>query len=131
MHTQASLEHGHGFQPKPSDVFVVTYPKCGTTWVQAITQSLRTRGSLDFEEICEVQPWTICALDCQQNLNDPQVAEPRVFKSHEPYPKIPKGGKYIYVMRNPKDVLVSMWKFLCDFVGMQVQEKEKTIKGVE
>ena len=35
------------------------------------------------------------------------------------------------VMRNPKDVLVSMWKFLCDFVGMQVQEKEKTIKGAE
>ena len=46
---------------RPSDVFVVTYPKCGTTWVTQILHALRTAGSMDFGEITEVVPWVILA----------------------------------------------------------------------
>eukprot|EP00808_Paulinella_micropora_P008025 g4505.t1 len=122
MHTPESLQHGLGFKPGPTDVFIVTYPKCGTTWVQQIAHALRTGGSMDFEEICEVIPWTITALDCKQNLNDPQVASPRVFKSHETYKNVQKGGKYIYVMRDPRDVLVSFYKFLVDYLGFEEKD---------
>ena len=47
-------------------------------------------------------------------LNLDEMASPRAFKSHFPYDQIPCGlpnatpGKYIYVMRNPKDVFVSL-----------------------
>ena len=40
---------------------------------------------------------------------------PRVFKTHLPYDMVPKGcvegtnPRYIYVMRNPKDVCVSLY----------------------
>lgn len=115
MTTPESKDFGLSFQPRPDDVFVVTYPKCGTTWVSFIAHCLRTRGDTNFGEITEVVPWTICALDCGQNLNDEQVALPRLFKSHESYTDVPKGGKYIYVARNPEDVCLSFYTFLLSY----------------
>ena len=78
--TEESTKIGLSFCPEPSDVFINTYPKCGTTWVSMILHSLRSRGDLDFGEITEVVPWDKCAFDCGQNLNDPQTFHPRLFK---------------------------------------------------
>lgn len=36
-------------------------------------------------------------------------------QSHENYDDVPKGGKYIYVVRNPLDVAMSYYSFLCSF----------------
>ena len=133
-----SVRAGRRFQPRESDVFVVTYPKCGTTWLQQICHVLRTGGSdefQNFEEIMEVVPWfhvflsfllftfcsfsrTITAKDCGIDLNDEQVAEPRVFKSHETIENVPRGidgAKYIYCIRDPDSVLVSFFHFLRDY----------------
>ena len=44
-----------------------------------------------------------------------RFSEPRVFKTHIPYCLVPKGSdeankpRYIYVVRNPKDVFVSLY----------------------
>ena len=48
MHTDESVRVGRAFKPRASDVFIVTYPKCGTTWMTQILHALRTGGSLDF-----------------------------------------------------------------------------------
>ena len=37
----------------------------------------------------------------------PQVAAPRLFKSHETASDVPAGAKYVYVARNPLDAFVS------------------------
>jgi hypothetical protein len=29
MHSEASMKAGREFKPRPSDIFIVTYPKCG------------------------------------------------------------------------------------------------------
>jgi len=110
--TEESSKIGLEFSPKPEDVFITTFPKCGTTWVSLILHSLRSRGNMDFCEITEVVPWTIMAQSCNQNLNDPQMYCPRLFKSHEDYLSVPKGGKYVYVVRNPPEVIVSYYEFL-------------------
>ena len=68
MHSDKSVRVGRYFKPQPSDVFVVTYPKCGTTWVTQILHALRTAGSMDFGEITEVVPWVILARELTLTL---------------------------------------------------------------
>jgi len=121
MHSPRSVENGLLFKPRPEDIFVVTYPKCGTTWMTQICHILRTRGKADlntFGEITEVVPWDILAGDCGQDLDAEQVASPRIFKSHESFKTVPKGAKYIYVARNPSDAFVSFYKFLPPYMGL-------------
>merc|ERR1712194_355951 len=113
---------GQTFQPRPSDVFVVTYPKCGTTWVTQICHQLRAPGHTDFDEISLVCPWDIIAHDCGQNLDADHVANPRVWKSHEKAKDVAKGGKYIHVCRNPEDAFISFYRFLPAFFGMAPDE---------
>ena len=76
--TPASVETR--FVPAPSDVFVVGYPRCGTTWVSQIVHALRTGAEVEktmaFGEISEVVPWDVQAEACGQRLNSPQASVP-------------------------------------------------------
>ena len=45
------------------------------------------------------------------DLDADQKADPRGFKSHLSWDEIPKGGRYIVVIRDPKDTLYSLYKF--------------------
>ena len=130
MHSTKAIRHGRAFDVRASDVFVVTYPKCGTTWVSAIAHFLRGGDEDDFGEIGEVMPWDIIALDCGQNCNDEQIRSPRLFKSHETYDKIAKGGKYVYVSREPADALVSFYKFLPAYMHAPPMSIEAFCAGV-
>ena len=42
MHSAASVARGREFTPRPMDVFIVTYPKCGTTWMTQVCHQVRT-----------------------------------------------------------------------------------------
>lgn len=108
-------QRGLDYKPDPTDVFIVTPPKCGTTWMQQIVHGLRTRGSMDFDEICRVIPWINMAHDCGIDIYAPQVAHPRAFKTHSTLDEAPKGGKYIVVLRNPHDALISHYYFFEGF----------------
>lgn len=100
------------FQPRASDVFISTYPKCGTTWLQQIVHGLRTGGSMDFDDISLVVPW----LEMSPLLGiEPDAEQPgtlRAFKTHLGWNLLPRGATYIYVLRDPGDVLVSYYHFL-------------------
>lgn len=52
---------------------------------------------MDFGEITEVVPWDILAKDCDQDINAEQVCSPRLFKSHEAWENVAKGGRYVCV----------------------------------
>jgi hypothetical protein len=78
---------------------------------------------MSFEEIFEVVPWTICAGDCGVDLTSEQKGfQPRLFKSHENYFKVPKGGKYIYVVREPSNVLKSFHYFLLPWTSVPIED---------
>lgn len=100
------------FEPQPSDVIISPFAKCGTTWLQQITHSLRTNGDMDFEDIYEVVPFIDIALDMGIDLNGPQKAEPRLFKSHFGWDEVPKGCRYIVSFRDPQDAVVSFYYFM-------------------
>ncbi|HEX5263773.1 MAG TPA: sulfotransferase domain-containing protein [Phenylobacterium sp.] len=100
------------YRARPTDVVITPYGKCGTTWLQQIFHTLRTRGDFDFDDISRVVPWIETAAIVGLDLEAPQRAEPRGFKSHLGYDAVPKGARYIVAFRDPKDAFVSMFKFM-------------------
>ncbi len=100
------------YRPRPSDVVITPYSKCGTTWLQQIFHTLRTRGDMDFDDISRVVPWFDTAVTVGLDINAEQRAEPRGFKSHAGYDEIPKGARYIVAFREPKDAFVSLYRFM-------------------
>lgn len=99
---------------RPSDVFIVTFPKSGTNWVGfllALVAADRATGSKTDITLEESSDWV-------QGVNeehfggrplpeDPRLGEPRVFKIHAPYD--PVFPRVIYVVRDPRDVMVSYY----------------------
>ncbi|VDM58306.1 unnamed protein product [Angiostrongylus costaricensis] len=90
------------------DVFVVTYPKCGTTWIQHICHQL-IRGenyqASEGNEMC-VQSPMIERMGAKFLYTVPY---PRILKTHFSILNVPKSttAKYIYCVRNPKDCCTS------------------------
>ncbi len=99
-----------GFRPRPDDVFLASYARSGTTWLQMIVYQLTTDGSMDFTHITQPIPYFERALSMGRDLN--QLPSRRIFKTHLRYRRLPKGPfKRIYIARNGKDVLVSCFHF--------------------
>ena len=100
------------YRPESTDVVITPFGKCGTTWLQQTFHTLRTGGDMDFDDISRVVPWIEMARVVGVELDTPQRAEPRGFKSHLSYDDVPKGAKYVVSLRDPKDALVSMYRFM-------------------
>ncbi len=111
MLTDEEIKTGLSLQLRPTDVVITPYAKSGTTWAQQIVHTLRTRGDMDFDDISRVVPWIETSPAVGIDLNAEQKADPRAFKSHLAWDFVPKGGRYINVVRNPADVVVSLFKF--------------------
>src|SRR5204863_4185815 len=109
--SEASFVAGLGFVARPSDVIIASYAKCGTTWLQQLVHSLRTGGDLDFDDISRVVPWIETAADLGLDLDGAQRGEPRAFKSHLSYDQVPADARYIVSVRDPRDALVSAYRF--------------------
>lgn len=108
----AARDSAPPFEPRPTDVIISPYGKCGTTMLQQAFHTLRTRGEIDFDDISRVVPWIEMSPMLGIDLNARQRAEPRGFKSHLSYTSIPKGARYVVSLRDPKDSFVSMYRFM-------------------
>ncbi len=99
----------------PDDVYIATYPKCGTTWTQQIVKLIRRNGERDDVAITESVPWLEALKMRYPDFKIEELPRPRTFKTHFPYHLLPCGPphttpcKYIFVARNPKDVAVSLF----------------------
>ncbi|XP_058030500.1 amine sulfotransferase-like [Ahaetulla prasina] len=109
------LEAIEDFEVRDSDIFITTYPKSGTIWIQNILCLILYEGHRNGTENLPIQsPF----LDYNiYNVDIAQLPSPRVIMSHLPYYLAPKTlrakrGKVIYVYRNPKDVMVSSFHYI-------------------
>lgn len=100
----------------PKDVFIVSYPKSGTTWMQMIVHQLLS-DDVDFEHINEVVPFfEMKYVNGDQRVT--QIEGP--VKSHLDYRQIPKGnGKYIYIYRDGRDVALSYYHHYIRYLFFQ------------
>lgn len=110
--TEVGSQLARDFQPHPTDIIITPYSKSGTTWLQQMVHSLRSGGDMDFDDISRVVPWLEVSYDLGIDINAPQKWQPRAYKSHANWHDVPKGGRYIVSIRDPKDVLVSSFRFV-------------------
>jgi hypothetical protein len=109
-----------GFAPTAHDVLVCSYFKSGTNWTMQIALQIAWRGSAEFEHVHDVVPWvelperlgyTVAVCDALWRAAPTQL---RVIKTHLPIGKIAydEAAKYVWVVRDPKDVFVSSYYFI-------------------
>ncbi|XP_077538035.1 sulfotransferase 1C2-like [Haemaphysalis longicornis] len=97
------------YVPQPGDLFIVTYPKCGTTWMQQIVYHILMNGNLPDDELDVVL--RLPFLEVQGADAGRYGPKPGAYKTHLPFDKHPYSpeAKYIYVARNPYDCCVSFF----------------------
>jgi len=97
------------YQPRPDDIFIVTYPKSGTTLMQMMLYQLLTDGSMEIPHILSFSPWYEFEIESNPRLltTFESLPSPRVFKSHLRYGSLPKNARFIYIARDIRDVAIS------------------------
>ncbi|RLM61047.1 hypothetical protein C2845_PM14G16050 [Panicum miliaceum] len=115
------------FALSPTDVLVASFPKCGTTWLKSLCFATARRSShppLDGGHPLLRRN----AHDCVRNIDTLRFLQggdeddgeaPRLLGTHLPYSLLPvratagdgSGCRIVYVIRDPKDTLVSLWHF--------------------
>ncbi|KAG5626855.1 hypothetical protein H5410_012073 [Solanum commersonii] len=118
---EAALCMQQSFNPQPSDIFLCSAPKTGTTWLKALTFSIITRHDDDFTNnplLTKVPHDCIPFLEVDF-LSNPKIVDTvglSLLATHLPYTILPKSVshncKIIYICREPKDTFVSWWHFI-------------------
>lgn len=116
VHNSESLKFIQEFTFSDEDVVAVTYPKSGTIWMQEILPLVLNGG--DPTPIQTIPNWDRVPWleETRLKLVVDQLASPRAMVTHFPHHLMPPSfhtskAKVIYVMRNPKDVMVSSYYF--------------------
>ncbi|RLM66246.1 flavonol 4' [Panicum miliaceum] len=119
---------GACFAARPSDILVATLPKSGTTWVKSLLYATVHRGehppdaadhpfnSFGPHECVKFLEYQIYT-GKKVNVDDlDELPDPRLFATHVPFVALPaavvaSGCKIVYMCRDPKDTVVSLWHF--------------------
>ncbi|RKH68750.1 sulfotransferase domain-containing protein [Corallococcus llansteffanensis] len=110
-------------KPRPTDIYISTFPKAGTTWMQQIVYQLLTRGRGEYEHILQVAPFVdmLALMPNGERLLD-GLAEPRILKTHLRYGALrpPRNSRIIYVTRAAADSILSRFHHNCLMHGSQL-----------
>ncbi|CAN6224299.1 unnamed protein product [Urochloa humidicola] len=124
------IEFQRCFNPRPDDVILASYPKSGTTWLMALAFAAAARGAYPpaarEHPLRRLHPHDVVPLvdevfERGEEARLDALPSPRLMSTHLPFTLLPepvlaggRGGccRVVYVCRDPKDTLVSLWHFL-------------------
>lgn len=128
--TQEQIDGALALKPISGDIFVTSYPKSGTTWLQAIVWWIINVGkkhsengsieSMTAPTMSDLKRHHQRFIDLNGVVDIDKLPTPRVLVTHLPYDLVPKPEpeleleqnghksiKYIHVIRDPKDAVIS------------------------
>lgn len=95
-------------QTFPDDIWLVSYPKSGNTWLRFIIANYLTNNQCNLKSVNRIVP------DIHYNANNClKIERPRFIKSHLPF--TPDYKKVVYLVRDGRDVAVSYYFHLMKF----------------
>ncbi|KAK6128639.1 hypothetical protein DH2020_037629 [Rehmannia glutinosa] len=117
------------FKPLPKDVILASFPKTGTTWLKALLHSIINRSPKQDHNnnplISNHPHDLIPSLETNLYANTKKTEflsvknhkDVRILATHIPYQILgdvlnSSDCKVVYVTRNPKDTLISLWHFV-------------------
>jgi hypothetical protein len=90
----------------PDDVFLVSYPRSGNTWLRFLVGNLiHPETPVTFANIEAIVP----SIYVNRDVRLRALPRPRVLKSHEAF--FGKYRKVIYILRDPRDIAVSYYHY--------------------
>lgn len=89
----------------PDDVYLVGYPKSGNTWLDFLVASMLAPSCKNVNFLTVEQYVADIYFNSAKQLK--ALKQPRHLKSHEPYDA--RYGKVVYIVRDPRDVVVSYY----------------------
>ncbi|KAL4559340.1 hypothetical protein LXL04_031478 [Taraxacum kok-saghyz] len=109
------------FKSQPSDIFLASAMKSGTTWLKALMFSTINRHRYSFSDhpLLHHGPhssFPLLDFETHPITDFTHLPSPRLFATHFPRTLLPScitySCKFVYVCRDPKDVLISKWHFM-------------------
>ncbi|OMO56214.1 hypothetical protein CCACVL1_26694 [Corchorus capsularis] len=121
------LIHDH-FKPRPTDIVLSSFPKCGTTWLKALCFAIINRNSYNFDKnhpLLTSNPHDLTGLGFERLIQEggstslvETLPSPRLLPTHLAFSLFPDSMasgsgacRFVYICRNPKDAFVSLWHF--------------------
>lgn len=122
------LIYKHEFGERDDDIYIISYPRSGTTLTQMLVYQLTTDGNIDFDNLDDVSPWLRNQANNKSELKN--LPSPRIIKSHDAYERFDHSvkGKFIYVFRNPEDVALSRYHQDLDYNNTELNIDEYMIQ---
>jgi aryl sulfotransferase len=117
------------FRPRPGDIVVATYPKCGTTWMQRIVNLLIFQ-SPEPRPVSKLSPWydmRIRASTAELNAMLEAQTHRRAAKSHLPFDGLPLYDelRYIHVGRDGRDACLSFHNHATGFTAEMLAKLDR------
>lgn len=138
VHQKAVDYLRNNYSTEPNDIFITSYPRCGTHWLLKITLEIIRLGSRHFDKLTrEYQHSDIRFITLIEQLvskpngikllqqvlnrynNDDNRDNYKILWSHAPYHLFPAKSihpqtKILHIVRDPKDVCVSLYHLMKD-----------------
>jgi hypothetical protein len=125
-----------GYVPTKNDIIIACLNRSGTNWMMQIALQIAYLGQANYDYIYDIIAWPEFLPGSAIKLTDTPSPSPtglRVIKTHLPAQSVPMNdaAKYITVIRDPKEVLVSLYYFAPQafaFMGFETGSPENWIE---
>jgi hypothetical protein len=116
--TMAEAPH---YEPTAHDIMICSFFKSGTNWTMQLVTQIACQGRGEYDHIHDIVPWLelperfgyAVSIDDESTWTESPTGL-RAIKTHLPMSKLhySRSSKYLWIVRDPKDVFVSGYRFV-------------------